>query len=396
MSALFVALALALVAAPAATAATKVGDIDYDLDGSDQPVPASLGQLDLYLPADAGPPDGLPIVVYVHGGAWRTGDKGNRIADKVALFTGAGYAFASVNYRLSPDPVDTAFPADRIRFPDHPDDVAEALAWIDRNASGWGVDTSRIVLIGHSAGAQLVALLASDPAYVKRWGMKPRQILGAVPLDGEYDIPGRIAAGTQRSRAMFYNAFATPAENAVDDSWLLGSPIEWAGDEDPPFLVVTQKNAPSRAAAAGRMVDALGAGASLLAVPYDHEGINAAVGSADDPAGETDAIMGFIRDALAGSRASRVKFAARPPDRVRPAGKRRKVDVKWRFAAVHGEPRLECRLDGARFRRCESPVVRKVRKGSHAFRVRAVAANGEPGPVALDRFRVFGTRHRAG
>ncbi len=388
VSTILAGLALALAAAPGANGATKVGDVDYDLDGSAAPVPASLGQLDLYLPDDADPADHLPIVVYVHGGGWRTGDKSNRIADKVALFTGAGYAFASVNYRLSPDPIDAAFPAERIRFPDHPEDVAEALAWIDRNGSGWGVDPSRIVLIGHSAGAQIVALLGSDPSYVKRWGMKPRQLLGAIPLDGEYDIETRIAAGTQRSRAMFYNAFATPAENVVDDAWRLGSPIEWADDEDPPFLVVTQKNSPVRAAAAGRMVDALGAGATLLAVPYDHEGINAAVGSAADPAGETDAIMDFIRGVLAGSSASRVTFGARPPGRLEVAGKRRKIEVRWRFEAVRGEPKLECRLDGDRFRRCESPVSRRAGKGEHTFRVRALAANGEPGPVALDRFRV--------
>lgn len=393
---MLVALALALTAGPGVAAgATKVGDLDYDLDGSPAPVPASLGRLDLYLPDGAAAGDRLPIVVYVHGGAWRTGDKGNRIADKVALFTGAGYAFASVNYRLSPDPIDTGYPAGRIRFPDHPDDVAEALAWIDRNGSGLGVDPSRMVLIGHSAGAQIVALLASDPSYVRRWGVKPRRLLGAIPLDGEYDIAARIATGTQRSRAMLFNAFATPAENAVDDAWRLGSPIEWAGTEDPPFLVVTQRNAPARAAAAGRMVDALGAGATLLAVPYDHEGINAAVGSADDPAAETGAILDFIRGAIARGRASRVAFAARPHGRIALPGKRHDAKVRWRFAAVRGEPRLECRLDDARFRRCESPVTRRVGVGRHGFRVRAIAANGEPGPVALDRFRVTGSRrHR--
>lgn len=387
------AAAIAFAAAPAlAPAATAVPDIDYDLDGSPPPDPPSLGRLDLYMPDGAVAGDRRPVVVYVHGGAWRVGDKANKIASKVALFTGAGYGFASVNYRLSPNPIDPGYPADRVRFPDHPDDVAEAVAWIDRNVAAWGGDPSRLILIGHSAGAQIVALLATDPAYVKRWGLKPRQILGTIPLDGEYDIPQRIATGTFSSRLNFYNGFATPAENAVDDAWRLASPITWAESGDPPFLVVTQQNAPVRAAAAGRMVDALGDDATLLAVPYDHEGINAAVGSASDPAGETDAIMGFIRGVVADARAVRVKFLARPGNRVRLArgGRAARAKVRWRFAARRGAARFECRLDGARFRRCNSPVTRRVTRGRHAFRVRAKAANGRPGPVAVDRFRVVG------
>lgn len=382
-----IAAAIAAMAAPvAAHAVTKVGDVDYDVDGA----PSALGRLDLYLPDGAAPGDRRPIVVYVHGGGWRGGDKGNKIADKVALFTDAGYGFASVNYRLSPEPIDPAYPADRIRFPDHPADVAEAIAWIDRNAADRGIDPSRMILLGHSAGAQIVALLATDPAYVQRWDVKPRQILGAIPLDGEYDILGRIANGSNRSRTIFYNAFATPAENQADDAWRRASPIEWAGDSDPPFLVVTQQNAPVRVSGASRMVDALGPDASLLPVPYDHEGINAAVGAADDPAAETAAIMGFIRGVVSGSKAGKVRFAKRPPDRVKLPRKGRRAEVRWRFAAARGEPRLECRLDDAKFKRCDSPLVRRAGKGRHSFRVRAVAANGGPGPVALDRFRVVG------
>ncbi|MCB0877122.1 MAG: alpha/beta hydrolase, partial [Solirubrobacterales bacterium] len=361
--ALTATMASVLLAPSAADAATAVTDVDYDLDGSAVPVPASLGRLDLYLPDGAQPSDRRPVVVYVHGGGWRVGDKGNRIGDKVGLFTGAGYGFASINYRLSPDPIDPAYPPDRVRFPDHPDDVGEAIGWIDRNVGAFGGDPERIIMIGHSAGAQIVALVATDPGYVQRWGVKPKQLLGAIPLDGEYDIPNRIETGSNRSRTMFYNAFATPAENAVDGAWRLGSPIEWAGPSDPPLLVVTQQDAPFRAAAAGRMVDALGPAANLLSVPYDHEGINAAVGAADDPAGETAAIMSFIREALGDARAPKVRIKSRPRNRIRLHRHERRAKVAFRFEPRSGSPRLQCRLDDDRFRRCDSPARYRAGKG---------------------------------
>lgn len=387
-TALLVPLAAAIAASPAAAAKTTV---DYDLDGSPPPVPASLNRLDLYTPPGASPSDRRPVVVYIHGGAWRTGDKGNAIADKVALFTGAGYVFASVNYRLSPDPVDPAFPADRVRFPDHPDDVGEAIGWLDRNVSSYGGDRKRIVLIGHSAGAQLASLVATDPRYVTRWGVASRDLLGFVSLDGEYDIIARLTPGTARSRALFYNAFATPAENAVDGAWEAGSPIRWAGPVDPPSLLVTQQGSASRRAHSEAMAAALGPDSSVLAVPYDHGGINAAVGSADDPAGETPAIMTFIRGAIAASRASAVRITARPPNRVR-LGQRRRVRVRFRFAARDAASAFECRLDAGVYRRCDSPRRYKLPGGRHVFRVRAISSNGARGPVEADRFRVVGAR----
>ena len=78
-----------------AHAAVATPGIDYDLDGSGGSVPPSLNQLDLYSPDGVTAVDSRPVVVYVHGGGWRVGDKSNKIAKKVALFTGAGYLLAS-------------------------------------------------------------------------------------------------------------------------------------------------------------------------------------------------------------------------------------------------------------------------------------------------------------
>jgi hypothetical protein len=349
-------------------------------------MPASLRQLDLYRPGAAAPGDRRPIVVYVHGGGWHKGDKANAIADKVALFTGAGYLFASVNYRLSPNPPDPAYPPGRVRFPDQPDDVGEAIGWIDRNAAAYGGDPRRIILIGHSAGAQIVALIATDPRYVTRWGLEPRHLIATVPLDGVYDIVGQ-AAGPRR--ALFYNGFATPAENAVDDAWARGSPIRFADPGDPPTLVITQAGLPPRIAASAAFTEAFGPGrGALMTVPYDHVGINRAVGAATDPAGETDAIMTFIERALAGAKPPRTAIVDRPGKRLKLRGHQRQVRVRFRFEAK-GEARgFECRLDDGRFRRCSSPRKYRVPRGRHSFRVRAIATSGEPGPVEWVGFRV--------
>jgi len=388
LAALAATLAL-VVSPPFAAAFTAHPGLGYDLDGSPAPVPANLNQLDLYTPDGATPGDARPVVVYVHGGGWMNGNKASKMANKVPLFTGAGYVFASVNYRLSPSPPDTSYPADRIRFPDHPDDVGEAVAWIERNVAGYGGDPTRILLIGHSAGAHLVSLVATDDDYVERWGVDPRHLIGVVSLDTDaYDVAARVAAVRPAARPMFYSAFATPAENAADGTWMAASPITHAGGGDPEFLLVTQSGSPARVAGSSEMAAALGqdSGDSVLAVPYDHEGINDAVGSADDPAGETEEIMGFFGRMVAASRPSAVRFKAKPPRKVRTKSKRARV--KFAFAAVTAAASYECRLDDKAWKRCTSPARYELKKGKHTFRVRAIASNGDAGPTAKAELRV--------
>ena len=385
-----VAAALALSAAPAGAATATLG-IDYDLDGSPSPVPPRLNQLDLYRPSGAAAGDDRPVVVFVHGGGWRRGDKGNAIANKMNLFTGAGYVFASVDYRLSPDPIDPAYPPDRIRFPDQPDDVGEAIGWIDRNVSAYGGDPSRIILIGHSAGAQLVALVSTDPEYVTRWGVDPDHLIGTIPLDGAYDIAKQVATGTPNRRAMFFNGFATPAENAVDDAWTQGSAVHFGDPGDPRMLLVTQSDQPLRISGNEDFAATLGSGrASVLTVPYSHGEINKTVGSpADDPANETVTIMSFIDEVLSAAKPPQVKITAHPKKKVKLHRHERRAHVHFRFKAKQGKAKgFECRLDGAKFRRCSSPQSYRVAHGHHRFRVRAIGSNGDRGPAKKFAFRV--------
>jgi arylformamidase len=289
-------LAVALLAfAPGALAAEPYvlhADRDYDL-GS--PVaPATHNRLDLYVPRRAAPRP-RPVVVYVHGGGWQAGDK-RRIGHKARLFTRAGYLFASVNYRLSPSGGPPA--PERVRFPDHPHDVGEALGWLTRNVRRYGGDPDRLVLIGHSAGAHLVSLVGVEPGFGGAYGVPAGAVRGVVSLDtAAFDVAAKARGLRPR---LYWNAFGTPAEEAADPRWASASPIAFADRDDPPFLLVTQRS-PARIAENGAMLRALGdrPGDSLVAVALDHAGINRMLGSPRDQTRETAAVMAFV-SAVAG------------------------------------------------------------------------------------------------
>ena len=100
-------------------------------------------------------------MVYVHGGGWKRGDK-SRVGEKVEFFTGRGWVFVSVNYRLLPE---GAHPA-------NVNDVARALAWVHDHATDYGGDPDRLFLMGHSAGAHLAALVATSEGASPRGGEK--------------------------------------------------------------------------------------------------------------------------------------------------------------------------------------------------------------------------------
>src|SRR5262245_35132209 len=127
-------------------------------------VDPNLLSLDVYSPASNDSCAKLPIVIWVHGGAWFTGDKAGKLNDKIALFNGAGWVLVSANYRLSPQPPSTD--PNRVMHPTHAIDVAAAVHWVKSHAAELRGDTSRIALLGHSAGAHLVALLSTDESFL--------------------------------------------------------------------------------------------------------------------------------------------------------------------------------------------------------------------------------------
>ncbi|MEL6140245.1 MAG: carboxylesterase family protein, partial [Bacteroidota bacterium] len=160
---------------------TIFSDINYAIG-----VPQNELSLDVYVP-DGGEVF-KPVMIYVHGGSWRRGDKANT-AFKDEFFTSQDYVFVSLNYRLAPDPPEIDNP-DRIIYNDQAGDVAKAIAWVFDSITTYGGDTSKVAIIGHSAGAHLISLVTTDEIYLNAEGISLSQIKCACSLDaGAHDIP---------------------------------------------------------------------------------------------------------------------------------------------------------------------------------------------------------------
>jgi acetyl esterase/lipase len=131
---------------------------------------AERQRFDVYAPDGA---KNAPVIFMVHGGAWRFGDKkaAKVVDNKVARWVPKGFIFISANYRMVPE----ADPLEQAR------DVARALAMAQSKAATWGGDPSKFILMGHSAGAHLVALLTAAPGEALKEGARPW--LGVVCLD---------------------------------------------------------------------------------------------------------------------------------------------------------------------------------------------------------------------
>lgn len=139
--------------------------------------PVDQLSLDIHAPAKA---CRAPVVLWVHGGGYQIGDKANQIAAKRALFNAKGWILVSVNYRLTVpgDPTSA-------RFPDHYEDVAAAIGWVHRSIRSYGGDPTRLALLGHSAGADIVANVANQSTYLAPHGLSPSSLRCLGPLDTE-------------------------------------------------------------------------------------------------------------------------------------------------------------------------------------------------------------------
>jgi len=122
--------------------------------------PDPLQRLDVYHPAAA---VDAPVIFMVHGGGWARGNKGlwRVVRNKVGHWVAKGYLLVSTNYRMVP----AADPLTQV------DDVAKAIAFVQGRLKSWGGDPSRIVIMGHSSGAHLVALLTADPKIATHAGI---------------------------------------------------------------------------------------------------------------------------------------------------------------------------------------------------------------------------------
>lgn len=174
-------LALAFVLVSAAQAQNIKRDIPYA--GQED----AKRTLDVYAPAGA---RNLPVVFWIHGGGWQTGDKTD-VKTKPQWFMDQGFVFVSTNYRLLPD----------VEMGTLIRDVAKAFRWLQDYIAEYGGDPQRVLVGGHSAGAQLAAILCTDERYLKEQGVAFSVLKGCVPVDGDtYDVPAIIEVAQTRWR----------------------------------------------------------------------------------------------------------------------------------------------------------------------------------------------------
>lgn len=240
-------------------------------------------RFDVYLPTGTG---NAPVFFFVHGGGWAVGDKTNPgIEGKLEFWLAKGYAVVSTNYRMVPE----AAPLQQAR------DVALAAATAQRRAAEWGIDPRRFVLVGHSAGAHLVALLGADPDLLARAGaLRPR---GVVSLDSAaLDVP-QMMEGYPRRPRLYDRAFG-----AERSDWAAASPYHRLSRASLPLLAVCSTRRPDacpQARALARKAATLGVRVDVLPEAMTHMEINRDLGM---PSDYTVRVADFIGGLLQPSR----------------------------------------------------------------------------------------------
>jgi acetyl esterase/lipase len=258
------------------TAQKLTSDIPYVENGHRRHV------LDIYTPEEASAKP-LPVMFWIHGGGWQVGDKSD-VALKPKALTERGFVFVSTNYRLLPE----------VEMDELIGDVAKSLGWVHRNIASYGGDPKRIFVGGHSAGAQLAALICIDDRYLTKEGVSFDVLKGCVPVDGDtYDIPKIIM--TAEIRQALYGGkmftfghrqkFGNDPEKHVDFSAV----THVAKDKGiPPFFILYFPGNPETRAQAQRLESVLKT-AGIPARSYgkrdsNHSRLNDDLGKPEDPA----------------------------------------------------------------------------------------------------------------
>jgi len=167
--------------------------------------------LDVYAPRTPGT---WPVIVFIYGGSWASGDK-NDYGFVGAALASRGFVTVIPNYRLVPE----------VRFPTFIEDCAAAVRWASDHAQLYTGDPSRIVLVGHSAGAYNAMMLALDAHYLREAGVDAERIRGVVGLAGPYDFLPFDVDATR-------NAFGRAPDTA------LTQPVHFARADAPPMLLL--------------------------------------------------------------------------------------------------------------------------------------------------------------
>jgi acetyl esterase/lipase len=229
-------------------------DVPYTAGGDQQ-------KLDLYLPKKKG----FATVVFTYGGGWHTGSRKSvtPIGEKLQSL---GYGCALLSHRLGP----------KDRFPAQIEDVAAGFAWVKGHVAEKGGDANRVFLIGHSSGAHLSLLLASDPKYLAKHGLAPKDIAGVVGLSPPVDLAPRKDGkgfGDALMRGRGADVFSRDTSVMKD-----ASPICHLSKDLPPvLLIVGERDFPMLEADARDFVERAkehkAAAASFVTMGRDHLGV---------------------------------------------------------------------------------------------------------------------------
>ena len=256
-------------------------EVRHDVVYGEMPgVDAERLRLDLYTPAQRGPEERLPILLYLHGGGWFAGDKTQSFLQPLA-FVPQGFVYASANYRLGP----AATVAEMAQS------AADAAGWLVRNAEEFGGDPHRLFLIGHSAGAHLVSLLGTNATFLEEASVDLASVRGVVSLDtAVYDLPKLLA----ETDVDFYQmVFGTTRDVEEVSPW---HHVRYDAAH-PPFLIFYSEGRPAALSQtipfAQRLRDAGHSATAVEAIGRSHGALNAYLGTEGDRS--TRQIVGFLR-----------------------------------------------------------------------------------------------------
>ena len=252
--------------------------------------------LDIYAPDVA---KNLPVVFWIHGGGWQAGDKTD-VQIKPRVFADRGFVFVSTNYRLLP----------HVEMGVLIEDVAKSLGWVHKNIAKYGGDPKRILVMGHSAGAQLAALLCIDDRYLKTAGVPFEVLKGCVPVDGDtYDVPAIITTAEIRQVVHGFPLpefghrvkFGNDPKKHIDFSAVTHVA---KGKGIPPFLILHvagHADVTAQARRLGAVLEKAEIPVTVFGAPETtHSKLNADLGEPGDPA--TKALFKFLDPLLAARR----------------------------------------------------------------------------------------------
>lgn len=241
----------------------------------------ALQKLDVYLPKSRTQKSSnqtlAPILLVVHGGAWSIGDKAHQglIQHKADYWNKQGWVVISVNYRLVPS----------VTVQQQTQDIADALNFVQNNASNWQADPQKIMIMGHSAGAHLVTLLSTRPKWISNF---PQPWKATIALDSAaYDVEAIMS----NQHAQFYDrVFGSSLED-----WRLVSPKAQLKHSLPAFLAVCSTIRPDQPCVQAHSflqhAKDLGTTTTFLPLPLSHAEINRDLGQNNDYTHQVDQFM---------------------------------------------------------------------------------------------------------